>query len=52
MRLPKLVPRAWAIAAACPSFAHPLAGALVQGVQVRHAKSVAGAGPDAASSFR
>ena len=31
MRLPKLVPRAKAIAAACPPCAHPLAGFLVQG---------------------
>jgi len=49
MCLPKLVPRAGAIAAACPSCAHPLAGVLVQGVPLRHPKSFAGAGADAAT---
>ena len=47
MRLPKLVPVAKAIAAACPSCAHPLAGVLVQGAPLRHPKPVAGAGADA-----
>jgi len=49
VRLPKLVPRAGAIAAACPPCAHPLAGVLVQGAPLRHPKSVAGAGADAAT---
>jgi len=49
MRLPKLVVRAGATAAACPSCAHPLAGVLVQGAQLRHPISVAGAGADAAT---
>jgi len=49
LRLPKLVPRAWAIAAAYSSCAHPLAGVLVQGAPLRHPKSVAGAQPDAAT---
>ena len=49
MRLPKLVPGAKAIAAACPSCAHPLAGVLVQGAPLRHPKSVAGAVADAAT---
>ena len=49
MRLPKLVPKAWAIASACPSCAHPLAGVLVQGAPLRHPNSVAGAGADAAT---
>ena len=44
VRLPKLVPVAGAIASACPSSAHPLAGILVQGDPLRHSKSVAGAG--------
>jgi len=44
MRLLKLVPTAGAIAAACPSRAHPLAGFAVQGDPLRHPKSVAGAG--------
>jgi len=48
MRLPELVPGAGAIAATCPSRAHPLAGFLVQGDPLRHPKSVAGAGTDAA----
>jgi len=48
VRLPKLVPRPGAIAAACPSCAHPLAVVLVQGAPLRHPKSVAGAGADAA----
>jgi len=50
MRLPKLLSRAWAIAPACPSFAHPLVGALVQGAPLRFPKSVAGAGADAATA--
>jgi len=49
VRLPKLVPGAKAIAAACPSCAHPLAGVLLQGAPLCHPKSVAGAGADAAS---
>jgi len=49
MRRPKLVPEAGAIAAACPSFAHPLAGVLVQGAPLLHPKSVAEAGADAAT---
>jgi len=48
VRLPKLVPGAEAIAAACPFGAHPLAGVLVQGAPLRHPKSVAGARADAA----
>jgi len=48
VRLPKFDPRAGAIAAACPSCAHPLAGVMVQGAPLRHPKSVAGAGADAA----
>jgi len=48
MRLPKLVPRAGAIAAACSPCAQPLAGVLLQGAPLRHPKSVAGAGADAA----
>ena len=49
MRLPKLVSSAGAIAAACPSCARPLAGVLVQRAPLRHPKSVAGAGADAAT---
>jgi len=49
VRLPKLVPCAGAIAAACPPCAHSLAGVLVQGAPLRHSKSVAGAGADAAT---
>jgi len=49
IRLPKLVPEAAPSAAACPSCAHPLAGALVQKAPLRHPKSVAGAGGDAAT---
>jgi len=49
VRLPKLVQRAAANAAACPSCAHPLAGVLVQGAPLRQPKSVAGAGADAAT---
>jgi len=49
MCLPKLAPRAGAIAAACPSCKHPLAGVLVQGAPLRHPESVAGAGADAAT---
>ena len=49
MRLPKLVPRAGAIAAACPPCAHPLVGVLVQGAPLRHRESVAGAVADAAT---
>jgi len=48
MCLPKLVPRAGAIAAACPPCAHPLAGVLVQGAPLRHPISVAEAWADAA----
>ena len=49
MRLPKLVPGTWDIAAACPSRALALAGVLVQGAPLRHPKSVAEAGTDAAT---
>jgi len=49
VRLLMLVLRAGAIAAACPSFARPLAGVLVQGAPLRHPKSVAGAVADAAT---
>jgi len=49
VRLPKLDPEAAPSAAACPSCAHPLAGVLVQGAPLRHQKSVAGAGADAAT---
>jgi len=64
VRLPKLVSGAGAIAAACPLCAlsshvtislkrkikaNPLAGVSVQGAQVRHPNSVAGAGADAAT---
>jgi len=49
VRLPKLVPCAGAIAAAYPPCAHPLAGVLVQEAPLRHCKSVAGAGADAAT---
>jgi len=49
MRLPKLVPRAVAIAAARPSCAHPLSGVLVQGALQRQPKSFAGPGADAAT---
>jgi len=49
VRLPKLVPGAGAIAAACPSCAHRLTGILVQGAPLRHTKSVAGPGADAAT---
>ena len=49
MRLPKVVPGAGDIAAACPSCAHRLAGILVQGGPLRHPISVAGAGADAAT---
>ena len=49
MRLPKFVPVAWAIAAACSPCAHPLARVLVQGAPWRHPKSVAGAGADSAT---
>jgi len=48
VRLPKLVPRAGAITAACPSCAIPLAGVLVHEAPLRHPKSVAGAEGDAA----
>jgi len=48
VHLPKLVPRAGAIAAACPSCSHPLAGVLLQRAPLRHPKSVVGAGADAA----
>jgi len=51
MRLPKLVLRAGAIAAACPSCAHPLAGVLVQGDPLRHPKSFARVSADAATGF-
>jgi len=51
MRLPKLVPRAEAIAATCPPCAHPLAGVLMRGAPVRHPKSVAKAGADAATGL-
>jgi len=50
VRLSMLVPRAGAIAAACPPCAHLLAGAFVQGAPLRHPKSVAGAVADAATS--
>jgi len=49
MHLPKLVPGAAPIAAACSPRAHPLAGGLVQGAPLRHPISVAGAGADAAT---
>jgi len=49
VRLPKLDPGAVAIAAACPSCAHPMAGDLVQGAPQRHPKSVAEAGAGAAT---
>ena len=51
MRLPKIVPGTGAIAADCPSRAHPLAGVLVQGAPLRHPKAVAGAGSDAATGL-
>jgi len=49
VRQPNLVPRAGAIAAACPSCANPLAGFLMQVAPLRHPQSVAGAGADAAT---
>ena len=49
MRLPKLVLRVGAIAAACFSCAHSLAGVLLQEAPLRHTISVAGAGSDAAT---
>jgi len=49
VRLPELVPGAGAIAAACPSCAHPLAEVMVQEAPLRHPKSVAGAGGDTAT---
>jgi len=49
MRQPKFVPEAGAIAAACPSCAHPLAVVSVQGAPLRRTKSVAGAGADTAT---
>jgi len=49
MRLPKLVPKDGASAAACPFLAHQLAGVLVQGAPLRQPQSVAGAGADAAT---
>jgi len=49
VRLPKLVPRAGAIAAACPSCANPLTGVLVQGAPLPYPQSVAGAGADSAT---
>jgi len=49
LRLPKLVSKAGAIAAACPPCAHLLAGVFVQGAPLRHPKSVVGAGADAAT---
>jgi len=51
MRLPKLVPRAGAVASACPPFAHPLAGVLVQEAPLRHPESVVGAKADAVSGL-
>jgi len=51
MRLSELVPGAENIAGACPSCANPLAGVLVHGVPLRHSKSVAGAGAEAATSY-
>ena len=51
MRLPKLVPGAGAIAAACPYCAHPLAGVLVQGAPLLYPKSIAEAGADAATGL-
>jgi len=50
VHLPKLVTRAGAIAAACPSCAHPLAGVSVQGAPLRHPRLVAGAEADAATN--
>jgi len=47
--MPKLVPGAGAIAAACPPCANPLASVLVQRAPLRHPKLVAGAGADAAT---
>jgi len=49
VRLPELVRRDGAIAAACLFCAHPLAGVLVQGAPLRHPKSVAGAIADTAT---
>jgi len=49
MRLPKLVLKAEAIAAACPSCAQPLANVLVQTAPLQHPKSEAGAEADAAT---
>jgi len=49
MRLPKLVPGAGAIAAACPCCAHSLACVMMQGASLRIPKSVAGARADAAT---
>jgi len=49
LRLPKLVLRAGAIAAACTRCAHPLAGVSVQGAPLRHPNSDAGAVADAAT---
>jgi len=49
MRLPRLIPRARAIAAACPPCAPPLAGILVQGAPLLHPKSVTRVGADAAT---
>jgi len=51
VRLPKLVPGAGALAAACPSCAHPLAGVLVHGAPQLHPKSVDEAGADAATGL-
>jgi len=49
VRLPKLVPGSGAIADACPSCAHHLSGVWVRRATLRHPKSVAGAGADAAT---
>jgi len=51
MRLPKLVPKAGAVASACSTCAHPLAGVLVQEAPLRHPESVVGAKADAASGL-
>jgi len=49
MRLPKLISRARAIAATCPSLDTPFGWRLVQGAPVHHPQSVAGAWAEAAT---
>jgi len=51
VRLPKFVPGTRSIVLACPFSANPLDGVLVQRAPLRHPKSVAGAGADAATGL-